>query len=121
MILIATLILLTVHLSSAPGESHAEDGLSRLVAWAGAATYGLLLLGSYVTGRGAGLAFKDWPLMDGTAVPTHLDRALPFLQFSHRVVAAAVGLLAAWVVVRAWRSGPGTRVRRLGVLLGTLF
>jgi protoheme IX farnesyltransferase len=45
---------------------------------------------------------------------------LPFLQFSHRVVAALVSVLAAWVVVRAWRAGPGI-VRRLGVLLGTLF
>src|SRR5207248_8109824 len=42
------------------------------------------------------------------------------LQFSHRIVAALVSVLAAWVVVRAWRAGPGI-VRRLGVLLGTLF
>src|SRR5438105_519532 len=58
--------------------------------------------------------------MNGTAIPSNLDRLLPFLQFSHRIVAALVGVLAAWVVVRAWRSGPGA-VRRLGVLLGTLF
>ncbi|MCU1450824.1 MAG: protoheme farnesyltransferase [Acidimicrobiales bacterium] len=122
MIVMATLIALTVHLS--PGEpAPVEDrdrSLLRLIGVTAVAAYGLLLLGSYVTGRGAGLAFKDWPLMDGTAVPPHLDTALPFLQFSHRILAALVGVLAAWVVVRAWRTGPGI-VRRIGVLLGSLF
>src|SRR5581483_578491 len=84
------------------------------------ATYVLLLLGSTVTGKGAGLAYKDWPLMNGTALPSNVTHLLPALQFSHRIVAAAVGVLAAVVVVRAWRTGPGV-VRRLGVLLGALF
>ena len=122
MIVMATLIALTVHLSAGEPQpvENRDRSLLRLIGAAAVASYGLLLLGSYVTGRGAGLAFKDWPLMDGTAVPPHLDSALPFLQFSHRVTAAAVGVLAAWVVVRAWRTGPGA-VRRLGVLLGSLF
>jgi heme o synthase len=120
MILIATLIVLTVHLSAGAPERHSNRSFTRLVVATGAATYVLLLLGSTVTGKGAGLAYRDWPLMDGTAFPSNINRLLPALQFSHRIVAALVGLLAAWVVVRAWRSGPGT-VRRLGVLLGTLF
>ena len=122
MIVMATLIVLTVHLSAGDRTPAAEGdrSLVRLLGVTAAATYGLVLLGSYVTGRGAGLAFKDWPLMDGRAVPPHLDRALPFLQFSHRIVAAAVSLLAAWVVVRTWRTGSGM-VRRLGLLLGALF
>src|SRR5205814_2453230 len=56
----------------------------------------------------------------GTAFPSNISHLLPALQFSHRIVAALVSILAAVVVVRAWRTGPGV-IRRLGVLLGTLF
>jgi protoheme IX farnesyltransferase len=119
MILMATLILLTVHLTAAGPVENPDRSLGRLIGATAVASYGLLLLGSYVTGRGAGLAFKDWPLMDGRAVPPHLDSALPFLQFSHRVVAGLVGLLAAWLVVRAWRAGG--ILRSLAAALGSLF
>src|SRR5436309_1961631 len=119
MVLMATMIVLTVHLM-APGADERGTKLSRLVAAAAVATYALLLLGSTVTGKGAGLAYRDWPLMNGAAIPSNIDRLLPALQFSHRIVAAAVGILAAFVVVRAWRTGPGV-IRRFGVLLGTLF
>jgi protoheme IX farnesyltransferase len=120
MILIGTLIVLTVHLSAGPPKEHTDRSFIRLVGATAAATYVLLLLGSTVTGKGAGLAYTDWPLMNGTAVPSNINHLLPGLQFSHRLVAAAVGVLAAFVVVRAWRTGPGV-VRKLGVLLGTLF
>src|SRR5437588_11688756 len=120
MILMAALIELTVHLSAGAPEQHSNRSLTRLVGATGVAAYALLLLGSTVTGKGAGLAYRDWPLMNGTVLPSNLNRLLPFLQFSHRIVAALVSVLAAWVVVRAWRTGPGI-VRRLGVLLGTLF
>src|SRR5205823_59573 len=107
MILMATLIVLTVHLSAGAPREPSDRSFTRLVVATGAATYVLLLLGSTVTGKGAGLAYRDWPLMNGTAIPSNLDRLLPFLQFSHRIVAVLVAVLAAWVVVRAWRSGPG--------------
>src|SRR5438477_10448241 len=67
MILMATLIVLTVHLVS-PLSGTTGTALTRLVAVTAGATYALLLLGSTVTGKGAGLAFKDWPLMNGRAV-----------------------------------------------------
>ena len=120
MVLIATLIVLTVHLSAGAPKPHTDRSFTKLVAATAAATYVLLLLGSTVTGKGAGLAYKDWPLMNGSAFPANVNHLLPALQFSHRVVAAAVGILAAVVVVRAWRTGPGV-LRRLGILLGTLF
>src|SRR5437588_12854874 len=120
MVLMATLIVLTVHLSAGAPEEHTDRSLERLVLGTAAATYVLLLLGSTVTGKGAGLAYKDWPLMNGTAFPSNTNHLLPALQFSHRIVAALVAVLAGVVVVRAWRTGPGI-VRRLGVLLGTLF
>src|SRR4051812_23297576 len=120
MFLMATLIVLTVHLSAGTPTEHTDRSFTRLVAVTAGATYVLLLLGSTVTGKGAGLAYTDWPLMNGTAFPSNINHLLPGLQFAHRIVAAAVGILAAFVVVRAWRTGPGV-VRKLGVLLGTLF
>ena len=120
MVLMATLIVLTVHLSAGPPEPHTDRSFERLLIGAATATYVLLLLGSTVTGKGAGLAYRDWPLMNGTAFPSNISHLLPALQFSHRIVAALVSILAAVVVVRAWRTGPGV-IRRLGVLLGTLF
>src|SRR2546426_9510858 len=58
MILMATLILLTVHLTAGGPAVDPDRSLLRLIGSTAVATYGLLLLGSYVTGRGAGLAFK---------------------------------------------------------------
>jgi heme o synthase len=120
MVLMATLIVLTVHLSAGAPKEHSDRSFTKLIVVTGAATYVLLLLGSTVTGKGAGLAYRDWPLMNGTAFPSNINHLLPALQFSHRLVAALVGVLAAVVVLRAWRTGPGA-VRRIGVLLGTLF
>src|SRR4051812_19608203 len=68
MLFAATLIVLTVHLTVA--RTGVGDRMGRR--WLGAAAVGVyaqLLLGSWVTGRGAGLAFTDWPLYGGRVVP----------------------------------------------------
>ena len=60
-----------------------------------------MLLGSWVTGRGAGLAFADFPLMDGRLVPP-LEAEREILHFAHRALAVVVAaaVLAAAVVTR---------------------
>src|SRR5438270_1499327 len=120
MVLMATLIVLTVHLSAGAPEEHTDRSLERLVLGTAAATYVLLLLGSTVTGKGAGLAYRDWPLMNGTVLPSNLNRLLPFLQFAHRIVAAPLGVRPPWAVVRSGRPGPGI-VGGLGFFCATLF
>src|SRR5690242_8621881 len=45
------------------------DGLARLAWWSAGATLVLIGLGAYVRGKGAGLAFLDWPLMNGRLLP----------------------------------------------------
>jgi heme A synthase len=62
----------------------------------------LLLVGSYVSGRGAGNVFPDWPLMNGKVVPD-LSVALFAIHFLHRVLAAIVGVLVAILAVRVIR------------------
>jgi len=62
-------------------------------------TAALLLVGTYVRARSAGLAFTDWPLMGGRLVPA-LGGAASAM-FVHRLLAAGVLLLVLWVSIRA--------------------
>ena len=59
----------------------------------------LLLVGTYVRARSAGLAFTDWPLMNGRLVPALGGAATAM--FVHRLLAAGVFLLVLWVAIRA--------------------
>jgi heme A synthase len=64
------------------------------------AVFALMLTGSYVSGSGAGLAFRDWPLFDGALMPD--GGRLAMIHATHRFAAGAVGLLLVYV---AWRAG----------------
>ncbi|MFN2389598.1 MAG: heme A synthase [Actinomycetota bacterium] len=66
----------------------ADAALSRSAWTAAGWVLAVLLVGSYVTGRGAGLAFPDWPLMDGSPVPD-LTVETNAIHFLHRVLAVA--------------------------------
>jgi protoheme IX farnesyltransferase len=81
------------------GRTGSDRSFARLATWTAAATGALLLVGTYVRARGAGLAFDDWPLMDGRLVPTLGGAATPM--FVHRVLAAFVFLLVVWIAIRA--------------------
>jgi len=63
----------------------------------------LLLVGSYMSGAGAGYVFPDWPLMDGRVIP---DLAVEgkALHFLHRVLAAIVGLVVLHNAIATSRS-----------------
>jgi heme o synthase len=77
-----------------------EPGFARLAAITAAASLALILVGGYVRGQNAGLAFGDWPLMNGRLVP-QLGGVFTTM-FLHRVLAAAVGVLVLYVCVQAW-------------------
>ena len=55
----------------------------------------LLLVGTYVRAKSAGLAFTDWPLMNGKLVPALGGAATAM--FLHRVLAALVFVLVLYV------------------------
>ncbi len=76
-----------------------DAGFARLTMWTVGATGALLLVGTYVRARSAGLAFTDWPLMNGRLVPALGGAATAM--FAHRVLAAGVFLLVLWVAIRA--------------------
>ena len=76
-----------------------DPRFARLTRLATGATAALLLVGTYVRATSAGLAFTDWPLMDGRLVPALGGAATAM--FVHRLLAAGVFLLVLWVAIRA--------------------
>jgi Uncharacterized protein required for cytochrome oxidase assembly len=82
-----------------PSIAGSDPRFARLTLWTAGAAFALLIVGAYVRAEAAGLAFRDWPLMDGRLVPTLGGVAT--LMFVHRVLAAAVLLLVIWVAIRA--------------------
>jgi protoheme IX farnesyltransferase len=104
------------------GDDRAGDrSFARLAVVAALATFALLLVGTYVRAEGAGLAFRDWPLMGGRLVPSFGPRGAAEM-FAHRVLAIGVAALMLWLSVRA-RTMPvrSARLVRLCTLAGALF
>ncbi|MGH2635654.1 MAG: heme o synthase [Actinomycetota bacterium] len=82
-----------------PGIAGSDPGFARLSSLTAATAGVLLIVGAYVRAEGAGLAFRDWPLMDGRLVPTLGGVAT--LMFVHRVFAVVVLALVIWLAIRA--------------------
>jgi protoheme IX farnesyltransferase len=114
MILVA-LVMMTATAARVPratrGPDPAGPGFRALVVWTLVATAALLLVGAYVRGKGAGLVFLDWPLMDGRLVPD-LSTQATAAGFTHRVLAAVAVALGAVLAVRA-RQVTDIRLRAL--------
>lgn len=90
-------------------------GFVRLAAWTAGVTFGALVLGTYVRATGSGLAFRDWPLMDGRLVPALGGAATSM--FLHRVVAAVSVLLVLYTFIRAWSRPRNPALSALAAVL----
>ncbi|HJP87711.1 MAG TPA: heme o synthase [Candidatus Limnocylindrales bacterium] len=94
-----------------------------LAAFGAAAVFALLLFGSNVTARNAGLVYPDWPLMSGSILPASSDDATVQAMFAthalHRYVAAIVLVILAAVAWVAWRN-PEARPRIARMAVGIL-
>jgi cytochrome c oxidase assembly protein subunit 15 len=104
MALLAALVYTTVASFAAEGrlDGAADRILARRARWAAACVLAVLMAGSYLSGRDAGLAFGDWPLMGGTLVPD-LSVEARALHFAHRLLAGATGIVVALAAVGAIR------------------
>jgi heme A synthase len=67
------------------------------------ATLILVAVGALVRATGSGLGCPDWPTCHGGIVPPGDRGHEPLVEFSHRFVASAVGLLVMATAVYAWR------------------
>lgn len=96
--LLALLVHLTVQAGDAGGSQTEDRSTRRGAAVAAAAVFGLLLLGSYLSGVGAerNAGFPDWPLIGGRIVP-ELSSDVIALHWAHRAAALAVGAVVAAV------------------------
>jgi protoheme IX farnesyltransferase len=103
-VLVATTAV-TVATATAAAAGPRWTPYARLAAITAAATYALLLVGTYVRAEGAGLAFRDWPLMGGRLVPSFGPTGAVEM-FVHRLLALLVTTLAIWLVVRARTMTP---------------
>jgi protoheme IX farnesyltransferase len=79
-----------------------------------AAVFAQMLLGSWVTGHDAGLAYPDFPLMNGSLLPA-VDAPTQAIQLAHRALAMVVAGLVAWTAVAVRRR---TRSRLPRMLAG---
>jgi protoheme IX farnesyltransferase len=102
MALVGVLVVVTTNAFPSAERSSSAGSASAFATLAigtAAAAGALLVVGAYVRAEGAGLAFRDWPLMDGRLVPTLGGTAS--LMFAHRVLAALVLVLVIWLAIRA--------------------
>jgi heme o synthase len=83
-----------------------------LIAGSGIAVFAQMLLGSWVTGHNAGLAFDDFPLMNGSLLPA-VSAPEQVIQLAHRGLAVVVLALVLWTAWSVRRSTAGRLPRRL--------
>jgi protoheme IX farnesyltransferase len=82
------------------------------------AVFAQMLLGSWVTGHDAGLAYPDFPLMNGSLLPV-VDAPTQAIQVAHRALAVVVVGLVAWSAVAVRRRTQSRLPRTLaGVAVG---
>jgi protoheme IX farnesyltransferase len=89
-----------------------------LIGLTAAAVFAQMLLGSWVTGHDAGLAYPDFPLMNGSLLPV-VDAPTQAIQVAHRALAVVVVGLVAWSAVAVRRRTQSRLPRTLaGVAVG---
>ncbi len=99
---LAATVFIAERAANGPPAASADPALRGSRRWAAALAAAIalqMLLGSWVTGMHAGLAFPDFPLMNGSIVPA-LGGAAELVQFAHRLL----GVVIAALVVGSWRS-----------------
>ncbi len=96
--------------------AHLRPTLTRLAAFTGIAIFAQMLLGSWVTGHHAGLAYTDFPLTNGSLLP-EVATTEQAIHLAHRFMSLVVGglVLASWLAVRRTTDAP--LPRRLATLM----
>ena len=121
--ILSLLLLIAItafHLGSRRVPVEASPGFGRLAAAAAIGAFVLLIVGSYASGAGYGLACNGWPLCNGEVVPGASLASVQVI-FLHRVLALVVGLILLALVVAGWRERVESRVQQLALAALLLF
>ncbi len=96
-----------------------RPSLTRVVAITAVAVFAQMLVGSWVTGHAAGLAFTDFPLMNGVLAPAVTsDREA--IHLAHRALSVVVAGLAIWTAIMVRSATTNSLARRLAIGLVVL-
>jgi len=113
LVVLAAVIFVADRAAHGPMRSaHARPGLTRLIGMTAVAIFAQMLLGSWVTGHDAGLAYADFPLMDGALVPAVLGTEQA-IHLAHRAMSLVIVGLVTWSAVSLHRSTDAPLPRRL--------
>jgi len=93
-----------------------KPGLAWFTAIGGAWVFVLVTLGAFTTSIGAGMAFPDWPLSNGSINPEGWLRDLSmFAEHSHRLSGTVMGMISIATVVWLWRTEERAWLRQLAI------
>src|SRR5499427_325271 len=94
-----------------------DRGLNRLTILLASMTVILLVAGALVTSNEAGDSVPDWPLSFGRWViqSSHFVANVRY-EYSHRVIAAAVGVTTVLLAMRAWTRDRRPVIRGLAMI-----
>jgi cytochrome c oxidase assembly protein subunit 15 len=92
-----------------------KPGLAWFAALGSTWVFVLVTLGAFTTSIGAGMAFPDWPLSNGSVNPHGwLDNLAMFAEHSHRLSATMMGLITIGLALGLWRMEERAWLRRTG-------
>src|SRR5215212_9399645 len=75
----------------------------------------LVTLGAFTTSIGAGMAFPDWPLSNGSINPAGwLENLSMFAEHSHRLTGMMMGLITIGIAAWLWLREDRAWLRQLG-------
>ena len=100
--------------SDLPRTAGHKPALAAFAAFAAAWVFVLVALGAFTTTIGAGMAFPDWPLSNGSLNPSGwLTDLSMFAEHSHRLSAGFMTVLTIVLAVWLWRTESRPWLRRL--------
>jgi cytochrome c oxidase assembly protein subunit 15 len=125
--ILGALVWLALSLGEARHTATRRAG-SGLAVWIVGLVFLQIVLGAFVAGLKAGLAYNTWPLMDGRLVPGGLGAMQPWylnlfenamtVQFNHRMAAYVLLAVVLWHVTKVLRGDRDPGVRRTAIMLG---
>lgn len=93
-----------------------KPGLAWFAALGSIWVFVLVTMGAFTTSIGAGMAFSDWPLSNGSLNPEGwLSNLAMFAEHSHRLSAGVMSLITIAIAVWLWRTEERAWLRRLAV------